>query len=68
MLNNDVWDAFISSTLLTFDSASHNNQISPFANDSPPVNYKEKKSEKDREGKGGGKVEHKKKKQKQRRK
>lgn len=45
MLNNDVWDAFISSTLLTFDSDSHNNQMSPFANDSPPIKYKEIKCE-----------------------
>ena len=42
MLNSVVCADFISSTLLTLDSASHKNQISPFANDSPPTYYKVK--------------------------
>ena len=45
MLNNDVWEVLISSTLLTFDSDNHNNQMSPFANDSPPAKYKEIRGE-----------------------
>ena len=43
MLNTVVCADLISSTLLTLDSASHKNQISPLAKVSPPLIHRTKK-------------------------